>query len=950
MIGVFDGLVKVKSQGIDYAIYANQQMVIDNDFHTQVIKANINFCAWLDSVFFADNTSLPDLFDVLEDKFDVRIFSSAKVKSLAISGTIPMTTLSKSLAIIAVTLSLNIRQVLSSSFTSAKFNKINFHLFYFHSIYSVDTLKNKGTKVNFRLSRLAAISALLTSQFSATVFASDTVNINIQQAPLSQCLQQLNRQTSILVTFELSKNKQIQCSPVYGKLTAKQALNALLHNTGYVAQQKENNHFVLLDENTIASLPDMQVTSIETIEVYGKAVSRSSSPTGLDLSAQETPQSISIIDIDFIQDYGLDDIEKVLNNTTGVYRYKYGTSDDTLFSARGFYVNDYVKDGMPAGFSSGQEFRLDSTVYESVEVLRGAAGLMAGAGEPSATINLMTKRPTRDPLLNLSAQLGSFNHKRVDIDASSALTSDGKHAARIVLAYEDQDTFVDRENKEKKVFYTQFHSYLGEQENTEARFTIHYQGLNHRGLQWGIPVFYDNGSQVKVDESTNLASPYAYQDREHIGYTLKLTHQLNLDWELNAAVYYGTNELKSIFSYFAAPSFDMETGLGLLGQDASFNDKGTVRTITASAIGRIEAFDREHQINLTYLTNETEYDSLSYEERENGERVEYALGSIFDKNPAGHLPKAIFNTQFVKKAEDISEDTFAISGKLDMSDALDVVLGIKFYQYKEKRFFQYLNFPASDEKSDDNGSSKYLGLVYSFTDTVNAYASYTDTYKPQFGMLNENLKPLNAITGQNIELGIKASLLNDDLMINLALFDTLLKNVGEVIPEYAEQRPVRYREVDGANSKGFELEVSGKITENWDLIFGYTQFNLEDQDGDKVNREAPRKLLKINSLYSYNDFTFGLALQWNDDTKVNVRGVPGIDLGLPLGTRRGALLDTKEGHALLSAHLGYQVTEQLDVKLHVRNLLDKDYYDTYGFVPKKRGEPRAFNLTMNYKF
>lgn len=804
--------------------------------------------------------------------------------------------------------------------------------------------------MNFRLSRIALTTTLITAPLATTVHASGTSSINIHQAPLSQCLQQLKRQTGIVVTSNIPQTTQVDCYPVYGQLTPKEALDALLHKTGYIAQPQNKNHYVLFSAAAKDTHSNTENKSIETIEVFGKAVSRSSSPTGLDLSARETPQSISIIDINFMQDYGLDDVEKVLNNTTGVYRYKYGTSDDTLFSARGFYVNDYVKDGMPAGFSSGQEFRLDSAVYESVEVLRGAAGLMAGAGEPSATINLITKRPTRDPLLNISAQLGSYNHVRADIDASNALTSDGKHAARMVLSYEDQDTYVDRESKEKKVFYTQFHSYLGDEENTEARFTIHYQGLNHQGLQWGIPIFYGDGSPVKVDSSTNLASPYAFQEREHIGYTLKLTHQLNLDWELNAAVYYGTNELKSVFSYFAAPSFDRETGLGLLGQDASFNDEGTVRTITASAIGRIEAFDREHQLNLTYLTNETEYDALSYEEWNDGKRVEYALGSIFDSNPAKHHPKANFNTQFVKRAEDISEDTFAISGKLDISDALDVIMGIKFYQYKEARFFQYLDNPASDEKSDDNGSSKYLGVIYSFSDTVNAYASYTDTYQPQFGMLNEDLKPLNAITGQNIELGVKAALLDDNLTVNLALYDTLQKNVGEVIPEYADQRPARYREVDGANSKGVELEVTGKVTDHWDLMLGYTQFSLEDQDGNKINREAPRKLLKINSLYNYNDFTFGLGLQWNDNTKVNVRGVPGVDLGLPAGTRRGSLLDTKKSHVLLSAHLGYQVTEQLDIKLHVRNLLDEEYYDTYGFVPKKMGEPRAFNLVANYKF
>ncbi|KZN66090.1 hypothetical protein N473_11005 [Pseudoalteromonas luteoviolacea CPMOR-1] len=806
---------------------------------------------------------------------------------------------------------------------------------------------------SFKLSLLAAsLSGVLLASPMDTLAEDQVHALNLPVSTLDQAISELGEQTGTSISVNSKLSKDLRSNQILGNLNVHQAITQLLAGTG-LSFAKTDTGYVIYDANTdapVAQLPDMHVKTVETIEILGQPIERSSSPTGLDLSVKETPQSISVLDANFIEYYGLDDVEDVLNNSAGVYRYKYGTSDDTLFSSRGFYVNEYVKDGMPAGFSRGQEFRLDSAVYDSVEVLRGAAGLMAGAGEPSATVNLISKKPTRERLLNVSAELGSFNHKRAELDASSALTEDGKYAARVVLVFEDADTYIDREDTQKQVFYTQLHGYFGAQEQTEASLTLHHQKLDHNGVHWGVPIFYNDGSRTDLPASTNLASPNAFQNREHTGYTFKISHQLNLDWQLNGAIYHGTNDLESIFTYFSS-SADPKTGLGVFGIDSLFADEGEVTTMTASAIGRVELFDREHQINITYLKNDTEYTNRTYEEETpEGRRAFYPMASLFDANPARGIKAPNINQKIIDRLEAVDEETLALSTNIDVHEQLNVIAGIKFYKFKQnnKNYTSWQGHSASS--SSDDGDSKYLGLVYSPLDTLNIYASYTDTYKPQPGLVDVNLAPIEAITGQNIELGLKLALFDDKFNINFAAFDTLLKNVAEAIPEYANVTPIRYRQVDGANSTGFELEIAGDITENWQLNASYSEFSLEDQQGEDVNKEAPRKLLKLNSSYQYHDWRAGLGLQWNDDTTVNVLAPRGVDLGLPAGTRRGSLADTKQGEILISAHLGYQVTEQLDVKVHVRNLLDESYYDTYGFVPKKAGSPRTWAINANYKF
>lgn len=686
--------------------------------------------------------------------------------------------------------------------------------------------------------------------------------------------------------------------------------------------------------------------NLERIQVIGTPIKRSSSPTGLDLTVQETPQSISIIDADFIENYDLTDLEDVMQQATGISRYKYGAGDSTLFVARGYEVNSFVKDGLPNSIAGVQENRLDTVVYDTIEVLRGAAGIMAGAGEPSATLNLVTKKPVRDGLLAITAQVGSEDQYRVSIDASDSLTANQNLAGRVILAYEDENSVVDFENTNKLVAYTQLHSYLGA--DTQAFLTLHYQDTALNQSAWGLPIFFSDGSSLDVDESTNTSSPFAYNNNTYQGYHFKLSHQLHLDWQLNFAAQYTKTESDVMLTYFSGNP-DKTTGLGLLGGDSRSDTTVDGVTYIASLIGQFELFDKEHQINVTYLNADFDSKASRYEEYdENLRPVMRPLDSIYSSRPANLAQQNLDYIGYWNNSN--KEQSLALTSKISIFNHLHSVVGVKFFD------FEHLNerdFPwsgHSKETADTTGESMYFGLVYQITDDISSYASYTDTYQPQLNMVDINLNPLDPITGRNLEAGLKASLLNNKLSINLAVFDALKKGVGEVIPQYSEQIPVRYRKIDGAQSHGFEFELSGYLTDSWSMTLGYSQFELEDQNGEDINLYAPRKTLNFNTLYTFNTFEVGLGLNWNEDTQVNILGVPGFAHGLPAGGRRGSLLATKEGQTLVSAHAKYTVSEQLSLQLHIRNVFDEQYYDTYGFVPKKYSEPRSYTLGLNYQF
>ncbi|MGV2837360.1 TonB-dependent receptor plug domain-containing protein, partial [Pseudomonas shirazensis] len=123
-----------------------------------------------------------------------------------------------------------------------------------------------------------------------------------------------------------------------------------------------------------------------------------STATKLPLSLRETPQSVTVITRKPMDEQGLSTINKVLTFTPGITS-NHRDSERYTFYARGFQINNFQYDGIPSQVANESQQYIgalsDMAIYDRVEVVRGATGLLSGTGNPSATINLVRKRPTR---------------------------------------------------------------------------------------------------------------------------------------------------------------------------------------------------------------------------------------------------------------------------------------------------------------------------------------------------------------------------------------------------------------------------------------------------------------------------------------------------------------------------------------------------------------------------
>jgi len=246
---------------------------------------------------------------------------------------------------------------------------------------------------------------------------------------------------------------------------------------------------------------DVQGTYIE-----GYAANEVGGASRLDLSIIEIPQSVSVITSAQMQDFQLKDINSALDSATGVNVERIET-DRTYYTARGFDITNFQIDGVGLPLTSGNNHAdEDTAIYERIEVIRGANGLMTGVGNPSATINFIRKRPTLESQFSVNATVGSWNNKRIELDASAPLTD--SVSARFVAVKQKKDSYLDRYQQDKSIAY----AFIGADLSDNTYLSISHSFIDNdaTGNNWGaLPLYYTGGSATNYDVSTNTSADWS---------------------------------------------------------------------------------------------------------------------------------------------------------------------------------------------------------------------------------------------------------------------------------------------------------------------------------------------------------------------------------------------------------------------------------------------------------
>ncbi|TLF50619.1 TonB-dependent siderophore receptor [Halomonas urmiana] len=653
-------------------------------------------------------------------------------------------------------------------------------------------------------------------------------------------------------------------------------------------------------------------------------VSRTSTATKLDLAPRETPQSVSTVTRAQIEDFNLDTLNDVLESTPGVTVERVET-DRTYYSSRGFEISNLQVDGlrlpMPYNNVHGD---IDTAVYDRVEVVRGATGLMSGSGNPAATVNFVRKRPTATPQASVTGTLGSDDHRRLALDVSGPLDDEGRVRGRLIAAVQDSDSYLDRLHRERGVLYGVLEADVTD--STQLALGHTRQRNDTDSNMWGALPLYDSaGNPTDYDRSTSPAPDWSYWNGETQRSFVELTQRLSDDWSLKGTVTH-LDMVSDTELFYIGTVPDAVTGRIPNSFYLSKYDRHLEQWVAdVHAKGDVEAFGRTHQLVL----------GSDWSQSRNQQSSLYAAATE-DLPPLdewdGDYPEPDFgDPDFVNDAT-IKERSVYGTGKLDLADRWTAVVGARM-SWLDTVGKQY---GSSQDTTLDNELTPYAGLIYDVTDRASLYASYTEIFNPQTEM-DRSGQYLDPIEGASYELGLKADVFDGGADAALAVFRTEQNHVAQ--PDGRVNGREAYKAADGITSEGVELTLAGELTPGWQASAGYTYLEVEDAEGEATNTYIPRHLVRATTSYrpaSLAALKVGARLRWQDDIE--------RDRDRDDGKTR------QDAYALVDLMASYDFSDSLTGSLNVNNVTDEKYLTSLKWDQGFYGAPRHVmaNLTWSY--
>ncbi|HCE9579466.1 TPA: Fe(3+)-pyochelin receptor FptA [Pseudomonas aeruginosa] len=673
-------------------------------------------------------------------------------------------------------------------------------------------------------------------------------------------------------------------------------------------------------------LPDMVISGESTSATQPPGVTTLGK---VPLKPRELPQSASVIDHERLEQQNLFSLDEAMQQATGVTVQPFQLLT-TAYYVRGFKVDSFELDGVPALLGNTASSPQDMAIYERVEILRGSNGLLHGTGNPAATVNLVRKRPQREFAASTTLSAGRWDRYRAEVDVGGPLSASGNVRGRAVAAYEDRDYFYDVADQGTRLLYgvTEFDL----SPDTLLTVGAQYQHIDSITNMAGVPMAKD-GSNLGLSRDTYLDVDWDRFKWDTYRAFGSLEQQLGGDWKGKVSAEY--QEADSRLRYAGSfGAIDPQTGDGGQLMGAAYKFKSIQRSLDANLNGPVRLFGLTHELlgGVTYAQGETRQDTAPFLNLPN------TPVNVYRWDPHG-VPRPQIGQYTSPGTTTTTQKGLYALGRIKLAEPLTLVVGGRESWWDQ-------DTPATRFKPGRQ-FTPYGGLIWDFARDWSWYVSYAEVYQPQADRQTWNSEPLSPVEGKTYETGIKGELADGRLNLSLAAFRIDLENNPQEDPDNPgpPNNPF-YISGGKVRSQGFELEGTGYLTPYWSLSAGYTYTSTEylkdsqNDSGTRYSTFTPRHLLRLWSNYDlpWQDrrWSVGGGLQAQSDYSVDYRGV---------SMRQG-------GYALVNMRLGYKIDEHWTAAVNVNNLFDRTYYQSLSNPNwnNRYGEPRSFNVSLRGAF
>jgi catecholate siderophore receptor len=732
------------------------------------------------------------------------------------------------------------------------------------------------------------------------------------------------------------------------------------------------------------------VTVVDTAIDDSIKVDRVSSPK-FTQPLQDTPQTIQIIDKKLFNEQGATTLTEALRNSPGVGTFYAGengntTTGDAIYM-RGFDTsNSIFVDGVrDLGSISRDIFNTDQ-----VEVQKGPAGTDNGRTAPTGAINMVSKSANLDTALSGIATVGVDGQKRATVDINQAIDAIPNAAFRLNALWQDSDTPGRDHVKNKRIgiapslgfgLETPTRVWLNlfyvEQDNVPDGLvpTIGLPGwVPQPGLEQlvGHPVRSANFYGTRDDHDDVTAKMATLKFEHDFSDSLKLTNiarwgKTRQDYLLSAFMSTGGNADDPMAGNIKWTDIDDRSTYTLARSNTTLKDV-TNEILTDQLNLRADFATGAIEHNLSVGIEITSEKQISHGQTASGSRP---AASLYDPdwNDAGTLSVARNGTGARGKTDTQSFYLFDTAKFFD--GALLVTGGIRFDHYKTTyRSTAICNngtgrgavpcgsapvgaiVTTNDLTTKDTLFNWKLGAVYKPVDTLSLYVNYALSQQPPGGNNftlsssatsadNPNLEPQKAKT---IEAGIKWSALDEQLALNLAVFQTTVTNEinNQILDDAGNPTQTGKKRV-----RGFELSAVGQITDAWSVSAGYSHLDTKVTEGPLVTSDGTPNLTYIpgDAFTAWTNYRFPFGLELAGGVRHNGglhRGTDGAQ-GTPAFTK---------GYTVVDGMLGFALTDNVKLRANVYNLFDEHYVvainkSGYRYTP---GTPQTFLFSVDFRF
>ncbi|WP_122503586.1 TonB-dependent siderophore receptor [Pseudomonas viridiflava] len=692
-----------------------------------------------------------------------------------------------------------------------------------------------------------------------------------------------------------------------------------ISQSAWADQVTANNSSIELQNIDIQS-----ATDIETAQgpVQGYRATRSASATRTDTSLHETPQSISVVTREAVEDIGATRLQDALDYAGGVGRANnFGGQGLTTFTVRGFTTGEFYRNGFP--INRGYPNMPDANTIERLEVLRGPATTLYGRGDPGGTFNVVSKQPLAERSVTLGSQLNDQGMKRGTLDASGPLDDDGRFAYRLNVVGEGGDTFRDHVETERYGVTP----VLSWQVDDATRITFEGDFMrNNAPLDRGLTrdpaqtrtasrdTFFGEKDVGKLHNDNNMAQ-------------IRFDHDLNADWKLGGGIQMLDGSLKGDAIEANGLAADGRT----LGRNFNYRKlEWTDRDVQLNVTGHFATGGFDHTL-LAGVEYE-DYDYKSIIRRSSGAVNAYTI-DIFDP-VYGQARPALTRTTTNDK-ENLKTYAAFVQDQVALTERMKLLAGVRFERFEHDYDTFGVGVPFTNS---DNAVTPRLGLTYDLTDTVAVYANTARSFKPNTGAsrLGGGFK---AEEGKSYEVGVKWEALDRQLSVDAALYQIEKQNVLTTDP-VDSTFSVAAGEV---RSRGLDLNVVGNLTPEWRVMGSYAYVDAEVTKDNTLRSgtrllNIPEQTFSLLNVYEFQDGALrGLGLGAG---------------GRYVDQRAGQTANTAfsmDSYTVFDLLAFYKVNEHVKLNLDVKNVFDKDYEEgAFGNVYAYPGAPRTVQVGIAY--